>query len=344
MRLDGSFHGACMRRLGAFAAAWVLVASRAGAEPSDTDRSLAESLFDQGKQLMAQGEYPLACPKFEESQRLDPAGGTLLNLAVCLEKAGKVATAWTRFKEASSAAQRDGRPDRKATADEHVATLEPQLPWLTLVVQQPSEDQEVTLDGALVGRAAWGTPVAIDPGAHEVRAHAAGRDPWSASTTLAVAQKMSLTVPPLATSTTPPVAAAPRPTSSAVPPAADKTPRNDTRRTVGWVVGGSGVALLGIGTYFGINTINKSHQSDDLCPTHDTCTPRGVELNEQAQTSAWLANVGIGLGLAGIGVGAYLLLTEHDAETQSSRSAPHRLKLTAAPLHGGAAAALSGRW
>jgi len=60
---------------------------------------------------MKQGDYAAACPKLEESQRLDPALGTLLNLADCREQEGNVATAWSLFRDAESLARRGGHAE-----------------------------------------------------------------------------------------------------------------------------------------------------------------------------------------------------------------------------------------
>src|SRR5262245_18728599 len=58
------------------------------------DSAAAQALFDQGRKLMESERWAEACPKLEESQRLDPAGGTLLHLALCREHEGRIATAW----------------------------------------------------------------------------------------------------------------------------------------------------------------------------------------------------------------------------------------------------------
>ena len=65
--------------------------------------------------------------KFAESHRLDPSGGTILNLALCHEKEGKLARSWSEFTEAIAFARRDYRADREAEAQDHAGKLEPRL-------------------------------------------------------------------------------------------------------------------------------------------------------------------------------------------------------------------------
>src|SRR6187402_592492 len=98
------------------------------------EQQLAQALFDEGRRLMDAKRYGDACPKLAESQRLDPGGGTLLNLAICHENEGRLATAWTEFNEALGVARREGRTDREQEATDHAQRLERLLPRLTVVV------------------------------------------------------------------------------------------------------------------------------------------------------------------------------------------------------------------
>ena len=60
------------------------------AEGTPEEKAVATALFKEARELMDRGEIAAACDKFAESQRLEPAGGTLLNLAVCNEKRGRL--------------------------------------------------------------------------------------------------------------------------------------------------------------------------------------------------------------------------------------------------------------
>src|SRR2546430_16366957 len=77
------------------------------------DPAAAQALFTEAKQLMAQGKYAEACPKFDESQRLDPGMGTLFHVGDCDEHLGKTASAWAAFLEVAAQAKAAGQPARE---------------------------------------------------------------------------------------------------------------------------------------------------------------------------------------------------------------------------------------
>src|SRR5262249_15429731 len=144
----------------------------------------AEALFIEAKKLMNDGNYRDACPKLAESQRLDPGGGTLITLALCHEADGKTASAWAEFGEALTIALKDGREDRATVARLHAERLEPRLCHLTIRVDSEVSNLqgiEVTQDGVMLERPAWGTALPVDPGEHHIEARAPGMKTWKGS-------------------------------------------------------------------------------------------------------------------------------------------------------------------
>src|SRR5262245_8654591 len=140
------------------------VAVSAWAEPTPNDKLTAEALFSEGRKLMAAGNFRQACPKFEASLKLDPGVETMLNLGDCYEKNQQSASAWTQFREASSAARAAGSKEREELARQRTAALEPKLSRLTIVVG--TQSVHVSRDGSPVEPAAFGSALPVDPGRH----------------------------------------------------------------------------------------------------------------------------------------------------------------------------------
>src|SRR5579859_2493469 len=152
-------------------------ASGTAAAPSG--KVVAEALFEEGRKLVGDGKYAEACPKFADSERLDPSASTLLNLASCYEKLGRTASAWATFREAASAANAVGRADYMGTAQRHADALSPRLSRLTVTVAGSLAGIRVERDAAAVDPAEWGTPIPVDPGEHTIAATAPGHQAWA---------------------------------------------------------------------------------------------------------------------------------------------------------------------
>src|SRR5262245_29948991 len=115
---------------GAFGMALFVMAMALAGPLFAQNRAAAEALFQAGRAALAKGDYATACEKFAESQPLDPAVGTLFNLAECNDKLGKLATAWQLFNQVADTLA-DNDP-RKNVARERSRQLESRLPKLVL--------------------------------------------------------------------------------------------------------------------------------------------------------------------------------------------------------------------
>lgn len=172
------------------------------AEPGADPATLAEALFQQGKQLLERGDAHAACPKLAESLRLDRATGTLLALAMCHEVEGRLASAWAEYLEVIARAKKDGRADREEAARQWAGKLEARLSTLSVAVPAAVAEipgLHVQRDGVPLDAPAWSTAVPVDPGPHVIVAKAPGRETWTTTLVVAgAAEHRTVTVPLLA--------------------------------------------------------------------------------------------------------------------------------------------------
>src|SRR5215472_8167327 len=169
---------ASRRMLAAGCVLAALTSSSAALAQTAEDKAAAETLFEDGKRLMHDKRFAEACPKLAESLHLDPGIGTMLWLADCYEKTGRIASAWAEFREAAESAARE-HDNREKVARERAAKLESRLPRLTLVIPAASQVDglEIKRDAEVVDKAVWGTEMPVDPGSHLLAASAPHKKP-----------------------------------------------------------------------------------------------------------------------------------------------------------------------
>lgn len=343
--------GAGARAMATWAAVCVLsVAQASRAQPatpgsgSSNDKVAAEALFEQGRSLVAQGKYAEACPRFADSQRLDPSSGTLLNLANCYEKLGRTATAWATYREAASAASATNRADYLAIAQRHADALVPKLAKLTATVTQPVDGMVVRRDGVEMARSEWGVPIPIDSGSHTVEAEAPGYKTWSTNVdvpqdgALVTVVVPTLEAAPVQAAAPPaPVPATPAPAPAPAPEAAAANDQSSGsvgsgQRLTGIVIAGVGVAGLGASAVFAVLAKNTYNDSLNNCQPNNPglCNGTGVSQRNDARTDGNVASVAFGVGLAALVGGAVVWLTAPRASSTGAAS------VVVAPTLGGA--------
>ncbi|WP_234022697.1 tetratricopeptide repeat protein [Sorangium cellulosum] len=304
----------------------VLLASP-GASAQPRDPAAAEVLFDAGRAALQAKDYETACAKLRESYELDPAPGALLNLADCEEKRGKVATAWSVFRQL--ARDLPATDDRRPIAQARAAALEGRVPRLVIRLAPGAPAGTAVQRGGLpVGAGSLGTPLPVDPGEIQVTATAPGRTLKTFTVRLAEGEQVELLVAPEEP------AAAGGGAGPALPPKeAPGEAGGFPWRTAGWISGGVGVVGIGLGAVFGLSAIAKKGDAEDYCDGSNRCTQRGIELQEQGVTFGTISTVAFVAGAAALGAGAVLVLT---APSPAQTSSAPRATLGVVP--GGAVA------
>jgi hypothetical protein len=299
-------------------AAAVAVAYPASADPPDPQVERADELFTEAKALEATN-LPEACNKFAESLRYNPhAIGTLLNVALCDEKLGRIASAVVNFTEARNRAREQGLPEHQRAAEDHLATLQPQVPHLAIRLTQQLSDTKVLVDDNVIAPDTLGD-IALDPGPHTITVSAPDRLPHRATVTIAPAEHKAIVIPALARSVT----------------------VTSSWRRIGQIATITGGAAFG--TSIGLAFYGR-HLHFQQFPEHchpvdhgiDACDPTGQSANERARTYGNVATVVGSVGLAVAAAGAVVwYLAPHSFQ---GTDAPPRVALDVTGDHVGVVA------
>jgi hypothetical protein len=310
---------------------------------SAADSATAQALFDRGKKLMAERKYAEACPALEESQRIEARSGTLLNLADCYEKSGRLASAWSTFLEAATSAKASGNTEREQGARARATALAPQLS--NLVITAPSAAAtpglEITRDGVRVGSAQLGLPLPADAGPHTISAQAPGRKPWKTEAIVkGGASTASVVVPDLERVTaesalptpaatqpaqpTPPVQPA-QPAQPAQPephalPSVSSTTEADhgapSRSNTAVIAGGVVTGALLVGTV--VTSALYSGKLHDYNGANDQHASNAADLRSQTKTLGIANLVLLGGTVVAAGVTVYLWSRAHSEQAPES--------------------------
>jgi hypothetical protein len=313
------------------------------------DRATAQELFQQAKDLMGAGKIAEACAKFAAAADLSQTVGVRLNLAACYEKIGRTASAWTRYDEALTIAERSGDSAAASLARAAQAAVTPRLSYVSVTVTEATAvlaGLEVTRDGQKVPQAAWGVPVPVDPGEHSVAATAPGHKAWSGKASVVGAgSRTEIAVPLLEVEVAaPPVAPGPMPANDTQPAEGTEgrglfSGPGGTQRTIAVVSAGAGVVALGVGSIFGLQRLSKKSAYEQHLGANGQCLDLQCQTSSQSAVSAGnVATVGFIAGGALVACGVALWFTAPSSKPAVSAA----LVPMAGP--GGAGMGVGGSW
>ena len=304
------------------------------AQTNPNDRAAADALFEEGKASLKSGDWATACGKFQRSLGLDPSASTLVKTARCHEHDGHSKTAWADYARALELLRTRAKPSKHdrdliSMIESAKGSLESKLGRVRVQVSPKPNQLTLTVDGEVIELDSDGW--LLEPGVHTIGATAPGFHAPAVHVTMAAGQAQSIELQLVADAepATTQLPVAPEPSQIAAPapvvePIATASPLGVNthaqapspapgrgQRTVGYIAGGTGLALLGTAAYFGIRTaslVSDAH-ADNHCDSAMNCDPTGLGLIADANRDQTRA---IAFGAAGAvfsGLGLALVLT-----------------------------------
>jgi hypothetical protein len=291
--------------------------ARAPDARADDPTVVAEALFKAGKEAMEKKDFATACARFAESYRVKNTTGAMLNLALCHETWGKIASAWGEYRDAARIAHLKNDEERAQVASERATALEPKLSKLQIDAPK-IPGLKIQRDGVELGPEIVGIPVAVDPGTHTIEATAEGRRPWSGKVNIGAERDFQkIAIPDLEKA---PIVAKPPSVPPHVPDDAAASSSVSTRRTAGLALAGVGVIGIGVGAVtrvLGASKINGAHNDPTLC-RDQVCSADGTDAIHRGNSLVTVSTVGFIAGGALTAAGVVLFATSKPAKKKDS--------------------------
>lgn len=278
----------------------------AEAQSASVPDPAAAALFQAGRDLLDRGNWKEGCAKFEASMILYPAASTLLNIARCYEREGKLALAWSAYQRALVLNRETQGEERKRALEDvarkGLAKIEPRVPRIKVAVTGGAPPGlRVTHNGKDVPVAMLGTGLPVDPGPQSISADAPGYEPFTQTVEVAEGKVVDV----------------------AIALRTDEEAAGGRRIPVwAWVAGGAGVALLAGAAAFRIDQAYVEGKQFGICDGDVTknCPPityydPASDNTRKNRSNALFIGLGIG-GVAALGVAVVGIVTAPSSRTR----------------------------
>ena len=271
------------------------------AKVSDKEsKARADKLFEDGRKYLAAKEYALACTAFEQSHAADPAIGTQLNIALCYEEWGKLASAYRAFLEAERLAK-EKKDKRAAGARKKVDELAEKSPKFVFDLPANADPSTVLLfDDKQLEIAKLADDLLVDPGAHTLEIRVPDRPVKKQQLEAVVGERKRIPIE-LPVAETPKVILPPN--------AVVTTPRRKGRLYGGIALSVGGAAAIGIASIVALAARQDYANAAGDCPGGACTTREAYDATQDARFKANMMTFVAGGGVALVGVGVYLIVT-----------------------------------
>ena len=226
------------------------------------------------------------------------------NIALCEERLGRLVAALGHYRLALVDAEAQSISDVSEPARAAIESLVGRVPRLVIVRGSGAAHAIIALDSTVLGDANLGSELRRDPGPHRVVAQIDGRQVFEDSFRLAEGEKREVVVVATAVPKPPPIAA--KPSAPAVVASDTRADDGASRRTLGFVAGGIGVAGVLSTALFLVLRQDAINELEDSCDGL-SCPESAESTIDRGRLYTGLAEGSAVLGVAGLTVGAILL-------------------------------------
>jgi hypothetical protein len=235
-----------------------------------------------------------------------------LNIAICEEGLGQLASAWQHYHDVLQELFVDD--ERLPFVKERISALEARVPRLTLQRGPRAPFDTRVRDGSVeLSGASFGLPLPVDPGEHELEVHAPGHVSRHYRVIVAAGERVYLVVEPgpeqrsaAKISRRPALAR-----SAGMRQAQPQPPRESqsVKRRAGFVLAASGAAAVAVGAISGIMVLDRKATVENGCDARKICTSEAIEAADSGTTLGAVSTIAFATGAVALISGAYLIIS-----------------------------------
>lgn len=278
----------------------------------------ARAAYGRGVDAYSAENYKLAHEQFSLAEEAFPSPNIELMLGRSLMKLGRWLEARSVLQRAQAGSTSPKYANTAKLATDELASAEKQLARVELEIGNAQGNEQLSINGNVVERSAWGRAIELDPGPLRIELSRPGVPKTTKQLVLGPGEKqhVALSLPAPAPTPAPTVSVKPKARAAVeatqpMPSAVEAAPlahesRSPWLRGLSYALAGVGVAGIAGFVGFGVYSHDHYRKLEELCPAETQCHPSYRWLATKGQTYQTLANVSLVAGGVALAAGVTL--------------------------------------